>query len=129
MSAIRCIFVEAVGDGMFRHGDKVLTQGDLPVGAMWYADWYKRKGPDGHCLIVKTPGGIWSVDGRASNCTLPHDNEHCCWVRHGSPPNINVDKNGNTCGCGCSIGLGENWKDYHGFLRNGSLFPHDRGPH
>lgn len=113
-----CYFVEADGKGgFFRDGHPV----QLAPGAMYYADWYSRKGPDGHHLIVITPGGIWHVDNRANNCTRPLDDEHRCWVRHGTPPRITVDKNGDTCGCGCSIGLGPGFRDYHGFLRDGKL--------
>jgi len=121
--AIECFLVEADGKGGFLWDGKQVRLEDLPPGAMWYADWYWRKGPDGHRLFVKTPGGTWSPDGRASNCTRPDDTEHFCWVRHGTPPNITVDKDGNTCGCGCSIGQGEGYRDYHGFLRNGQLVP------
>lgn len=114
---------------------------DAPAGAMWYADWYLDgikntpdyqwyRGPDGRCLIVRVPngrGGVhdWSVDSRCSNCTLPSDNVHKCWVRHGDPPNVTVDKNGATCQAGAgSIGVwNENQTAYawHGFLRNGHL--------
>lgn len=94
----------------------------LPVGAMWVADWFPKNfywdnKTDGH-LHVKTPGGEWNIDSRASNCTLPQDRTHRCWVRHGEPPNITVDKNGDTCAAGAgSIICG----NYHGFLRNGEL--------
>lgn len=97
-------------------------------GAMWYADWmlevddnWNYAGPDGHCLVVRCPNGSdWMIDGRASNCTLPNDKNHKCWVRHGTPPNITVDKNGLTCSAGAgSIMAG----DYHGFLRNGQFDP------
>ncbi len=94
---------------------------------MWYADWMihtpdqkKFVGPDGHCLVVKTPGGEWMVDSVAKNCTKPGDLDHKCWVRHGTVPNITVDKVGNTCAAGAgSIIAGH----YHGFLRNGMLVP------
>jgi hypothetical protein len=120
---IRCFFVEALGDGTARRDGKIINISDLPPGAMWYADWYSRKGPDGHHLIVKTPGGDWHVDGRANNCTRGDDNKHYCWVRHGVPPLITVDKNGDTCGCGASIGQGPGYRDYHGWLRGGELVP------
>lgn len=97
---------------------------DLPPGAMYYADWMllNRKsnlfrGPDGHCLIAITPDGHpWMIDNRASNCTMPDDNEHKCWVRHGHPPLITVDKNGKTCAAGAGSIQTSKW---HGFLRNG----------
>lgn len=97
---------------------------EAPPGAMWFADWMIQpngwyRGPDGHCLIVKVPGNHdWMVDSRANNCTLPNDNEHRCWVRHGLVPNITVDKNGLTCQAGAGSILVPNW---HGHLRNGFL--------
>lgn len=92
----------------------------LPVGAMYDAYWGRRKGPDGISLQVVTPGGDWNVDARASNCTLPNDQEHYCWVRHGDPRtgNVHVDKQGHTCAAGAgSIMCG----GYHGFLHSGFL--------
>ena len=121
---IRCFLVEVDGKGNFlRDMDGWTPLAELPVGGMYFADWYERKGPDGHHLIVKTPGGLWHVDGRASNCTRPEDDQHRCWVRHGAPPDVTVDKNGDTCGCGCSIGQGPGYRDFHGFLRSGILEP------
>ncbi len=105
---------------LYRRDDtgEIMTLHGAPVGAMWYADWYPFKGQDGHSLVVKTPGGEWCIDNRASNCSKPDDDTHRCWVRHGSPPNITVDKNGDSCAAGAgSIAQ----KDYHGFLRNGYL--------
>lgn len=118
-----------------------MTLGEAPVGAMWFADWYLRegdmrpgwdwyRGPDGHCLVVRVPngsGGVhdWMVDSRCSNCTLKDDNVHKCWVRHGNPPDITVDKNGVTCAAGAgSIGVwngNQTAYSWHGFLRNGDL--------
>lgn len=97
-----------------------MTLEQAPAGAMWFADWMPDgyKGSDDHALMVRTPGGDWAVDSRAPNCTLPHDNEHRCWVRHGTPPDITVDKNDTTCSAGAgSIAVGK----YHGFLRDGYL--------
>lgn len=93
-----------------------------PAGAMWYADWMQDDphmlGPDGKCLCVMTPGGEWMIDSRASNCSMPNDIVHKCWVRHGIPPLITVDKNGITCQAGAGSILAGN---YHGFLHNGIL--------
>jgi hypothetical protein len=99
------------------------TIGDAGPGAMWFADWMGSYngmgiGPDGHSLMVRTPGGDWCVDSRASNCTMPEDNEHRCWIRTGEPPIITVGKNGFTCAAGAGSILCGN---YHGFLRNGVL--------
>lgn len=110
----------------YRQDNKELfTLRDSPPGAMWYGDWMltegsnRFRGPDGHCLMVRLPNGNeWHIDSQASNCTMPGDDEHKCWVRHGDPPNITVDKNGHTCAAGGgSIQSG----DYHGFLRNGEF--------
>lgn len=73
---------------------------------------------DGPHLCVQTPGGRWVIDSRASNCGLPFDYEHRCWIRHGDPPAITVDKHGVTCAAGAgSIQCG----NYHGFLVDGHL--------
>lgn len=95
-------------------------------GMMWDASWMGENmhGPDGRCLVVVCPDGHeWMIDGPASNCTMPNDrgpfgSAHRCWVRHGTPPLITVDKAGRTCGAGGgSIQAGS----YHGFLRNGEF--------
>lgn len=130
---IRCFWLEPVegSNGLYRRADtgETTTLAAAPVGAMWDASWYREQAKDGVNprlfwapvegvnLIVKTPGGDWYVDGRASNCDQP-DRPHRCWVRHGTAPDITVDKNGDTCGAGAgSIQQGS----YHGFLRNGWL--------
>lgn len=122
------------------------TLADAPPGAVWDAWWvsyrYKRRrpgqppgplepaiatgvgkmiGPDGRCLVVRLPDGHdWMIDSRASNCTLPQDNSHHCWVRTGRPEDgtLHVDKNGNTCAAGAGSILTDKW---HGFLHNGML--------
>lgn len=109
----------------------VYTLRKAPPGAMWHADWMLRegrndyRGPDDHCLVVRLPNKHdWMIDSRASNCTMPDDDVHKCWCRHGEPPNITVDKNGNTCAAGAgSIGSGKENEPgyYHGFLQNGEL--------
>lgn len=91
-------------------------------GACWDAWWMPfSRGDDGICLMVRCPGGHdWMVDSRASNCGLPDDKVHKCWIRHGDPRecHVTVDKNGITCNAGAgSIGT-PNW---HGFLRDGQL--------
>ena len=101
--------------------DNGLPLREAPIGSLWDAFWYpnERRGPDGLYLLAKCPGGgIWSIDGRASNCGLPQDHEHRCWVRHGSPKDgtIHVDKNGLTCQAGGGSIQTHNW---HGFLTRG----------
>jgi hypothetical protein len=96
-----------------------ITLRDAPPGAMWDAEWYHdwRTGPDGRSIVAVCPDGShWFIDGPASNCTMPGDKEHRCWVRHGTPPMLTVNKIGNTCAAGGgSIAV----KGYHGFLVNG----------
>lgn len=109
--------------------DRIETDGitrwphrQLPVGAMWWASWMPKNmywdNKEDDNLMVITPGGEWCIDSRASNCTMKEDRLHRCWVRHGTPPDIHVDKGGQTCAAGAgSIQCG----DYHGFLHHGSL--------
>lgn len=107
---------------------ELTTLEKAPAGAMWRAWWMQHEGRfwdwDNQTeapLMCKTPsGGEWNIDGRASNCTLPNDMLHRCWVRHGTPPMLTVDKNGLTCGAGAGSILSRGW---HGFLRNGELVP------
>ena len=110
-------------EALYRRGDdgSITTLRAAPDGAMWDAWWYPWKGPDGRSLIARCPGGHdWAIDARASNCALPGDEEHRCWIRHGEPPLITVDKDGLTCAAGAgSIQAGA----YHGFLRNGRFEP------
>ena len=92
-------------------------------GATWDAWWMPEnwKGADGIALMVRCPDGHdWHVDSRASNCGLPDDNVHKCWVRHGDPREcrVTVDKNGVTCSAGAGSIQTPNW---HGFLRDGQL--------
>lgn len=115
------------------HGNNMTLQ-TAPPGACWDAWWMYRdygpigdvadeeaRGPDGRCLVVKCPNGVdWHIDSRALNCTMPNDNAHKCWVRHGSPEegNLHVDKNGHTCGAGAgSI----RFTNFHGFLHQGYI--------
>lgn len=127
---------------------QLITLRDAPVGAMYYVDQFNdyyanMRGPDGRTLVVKTPGGEWCIDARASNCDSPckhcgvpykdhpqagcgayldKNPEHRCWVRHGQAPHVHVDKNGNTCGAGAGsfVDASQRW---HGFLHNGVLTP------
>lgn len=107
--------------------DELVTIRNVPHGGMWYAEHYGKYpnmcGPDEKALMVKVMGHDWHVDGRASNCTMPTDNTHRCWIRHGTVPNITVDKQGHTCQAGAGsiwvrMGKPDGW---HGFLRNGRL--------
>lgn len=114
---------------LYRRSDtgELTTIQDAPPGASWDATWYHDlptyRGPDGRSIMVKCPDGHeWCIDSRASNCTMPSDDVHKCWVRHGTPEkcDLTVDKNGFTCNAGAgSIAT----PGYHGFLRNGEFTP------
>lgn len=92
-------------------------------GAMYDCFWAKKfwKGEDGKSLMLVLPDGTpWQIDGVCSNCPWADGSHpgHKCWVRHGTPPDITVDKNGYTCpvGAGSIASPG-----YHGMLENGYL--------
>lgn len=113
-------------DMIYRRSDsgEVGIWEDMPVGAVRELSWLRSRthmiGPDGRAIECKTPGGDWWIDNRASNCTMPDDRVHRCWVRHGRPEDgtLHVDKNGHTCAAGAgSIALPK----WHGFLHNGVL--------
>jgi hypothetical protein len=130
---------------LFRREDtgEEMTTEDAPAGAIWNAWWYGKfaRGEDGLSLVCKLPGGHdWLIDGVASNCDSRCANcrqprqacgckypngfrdsrPHKCWVRHGAPPNLTVDKQGITCGAGAGSIIVPGW---HGFLVNGVLKP------
>lgn len=98
---------------------ELVTLHDALPGAIWNAHWMPDtyKGPDGRCLVCRTPGGDWMLDSRASNCTRPGE-PHQCWVRHGEPPDLHVDKDGDTCAAGAGSIMVGTW---HGFLHRGYL--------
>lgn len=121
-----------------------LSSRKLPIGACYEMerrgvpdnDWCRKYGDetgkypwagyDGKAIACKLPsGGWWHIDGRCSNCTLPNDNTHRCWVRHGTIGELlTVDKNGKTCGGGAGSIIDNDRNGntvFHGFLRNGVL--------
>ncbi len=119
-------------DLLYRRTDtgEIMPLRDVPPGGMWYSDWMlcpgsdRWRGPDGHSLTVRVPASYhtgrtdWPIDGRANNCTRPDDTVHKCWVRHGVPPEITVDKAGDTCAAGGGSIL---VPGYHGMLQGGYL--------
>lgn len=123
------VFTEHLYDG----GPERTTLRDAPVGAMYDATWTHYppyQGSDGVSLHVIVPDDPatgtkhpWCVDGRASNCDMKSDFVHKCWVRHGVPPDVTVDKCGVTCGAGAGSIQTSGW---HGFLVGGWL-REDRG--
>ena len=110
-------------------GEEHTHKKDFGVGAMWRATWIPRNWDwtnetEPH-IYVCCPNGEdgtrdWDIDSRAANCTMPHDKKHRCWIRHGVPPNLTVDKQGLTCAAGAGSIAMPKW---HGFLRNGELVP------
>lgn len=116
---------QVFSDHLYRRTDtgEILTLDGAGPGAMWNSEYLNDNammtGPDGLSLTVKCPNGReWLIDGPCSNCGSPDDKVHKCWCRHGTPPQITVDKDCNTCSAGAgSIQAG----DYHGFLRNGEF--------
>lgn len=95
---------------------------NLPVGALYAAKMDElATGHDGWTIVCRLPEGHnWNIDSRASNCTMPTDTVHRCWVRHGTiGDKLTVDKSGVTCRAGAgSINVDGIW---HGFLKNGRL--------
>jgi hypothetical protein len=81
--------------------------------------WTNCSGTHRHAVLPD--GGHWGLDGRCSNCTLPKDTEHRCWVITGSQANLTSNKAGRTCSAGAgSIVSPRGW---HGFLKNGLWEP------
>lgn len=77
---------------------------DLPVGALYYADWMECwLGPDNRHLVVRTPSGDWSPDGPSKDGSRP-------WTRTGAPPYV-------TARPSIDFGPGR----FHGFLTDGIL--------
>lgn len=94
---------------LYRQGDHaalLVTMAKAPVGAMWYGDWYSWRGPDGHCLVVRTPGGDWVVDGPSYT---NGQRSGAGWARSGEVPNVTASPSIHFVG------------RYHAFLRDGVL--------
>lgn len=81
-----------------------------------YARWENCDGQHLHGVLPN--GRYWDIDSRAGNCGSPDDRQHRCWVRHGEPPAVHVDKAGLTCTAGAGSIVGG---DYHGFLHHGTF--------
>jgi hypothetical protein len=103
-------------------GEQKKSQHDYGIGAMWRACWLPKNfewdnETEPH-LYVCTPGGDWDMDQRCKNCSSPEDKIHRCWIRHGIPPNITVNKKGVTCNAGAGSIAQKTW---HGFLKEGKF--------
>jgi hypothetical protein len=104
-----------------KKGREYLLRDNVP--GMMYDAWWLHDtqyvGADGRSIMVVCPDGHeWCIDSRASNCDMKKDTEHKCWIRHGEPPMLTVDKNGKTCGAGAGSIQTPKW---HGFLVNGKF--------
>ena len=107
---------EFLPDDYWQHNYQVLYRRDegndlwllseVQAGAMWNADWLtdQYKGPDGLCLVVRTPGGDWTIDGPSWHLGVRGPG----WTRTGIPPRITVSPSILQPG-------------YHGWLRDGVL--------
>jgi hypothetical protein len=117
----RQVFTDRLYDtpsGKPEPGDCFWSTWNHDNGRCLFPGWTNCSGP--HLVVVLPNGHWWDVDSRASNCTMPQDKVHRCWVRRGEPPNVHVDKNGPTCAAGAGSILADG---YHGFLHNGYLTP------
>jgi hypothetical protein len=94
---------------LFRRLDngELVTLQAAPVGAMWNAAWLERPGPDGICLMVRTPGGEWPVDGPSYHGGKIRKERG--WKRSGAIPDVTASPSIMIPG------------KYFGFLRSGWL--------
>jgi hypothetical protein len=88
------------------HVTLMTTLAEAPIGALWDADWYNWKGPDGRCLVLKTPGGDWVIDGPSSS---NDGSKGPPWTRTGEVPMVTASPSIHFPG------------KFHGWLRNGIL--------
>lgn len=124
------VYTSHLYEGIDPQGVKVTTTlREAPVGAMWDAHWMSAswKGNDGKSIVVMIPGRHdWCIDAIASNCKKRDDRDHRCWIRHGTPPNLTVDKRAGVDGASaattCDAGAGSiQTSEWHGYLRDGEL--------
>lgn len=95
--------------------------GAAEPGSIFVADWLPRDfdNVERHLICVLPNGHHWRMTGRASNCTMPEDRKHRCWVVHEETPGVfHVDKDGHTCAAGAGSIAAPGW---HGFLHHGEL--------
>jgi hypothetical protein len=84
-----------------------------------HAGWTNCDGK--HIDVILPDGGYWDTCSRASNCTMKDETTHRCWVVHGTPPLLTVNKAGKTCQAGAGSIVSNGPQKWHGFLRNGEL--------
>lgn len=103
-------------DGHLHPGDMYWQPHYYDSQDCWPSGWTNCPGV--HLNVMLPNRHSWDIDSRASNCTLPTETTHRCWIREGTPPKVTAGKAGHTCSAGAgSIRSG----DYHGFLRDGVL--------
>ena len=125
---------------------EVKRSDQLPIGALYAIerdadilfDQFPPCGYDGlsiACVLIGNGGPDsrhhWYIDYKASNCTMPDDDKHRCWVRHGTVgEKLTVNKEPiqgpNGLITSCQAGAGSFFMDnqsWHGFLTNGELKP------
>lgn len=99
---------------------KEMTISEAPIGAMWNEPGHRPltlPSEDGLCLVVKTPGGNWCVDGPSwENGVKKADR---AWKRTGTPPNITANPSIHILTTG--LDGSERRTVYHGWLRDGVL--------
>src|ERR1700730_10689997 len=95
----------------------------VPPGAMY---WMHRKiwcvvhhVPCSHLCVVTPGGNVWDIDSIGCQRFYPHN----CWIRHGDPPNVTDDKDGQTCDAGRGSFGGNGC---HVFLCDGEFIDLDR---
>jgi len=104
---------------VYRTADgKDMTLSEAPVGAMWNERAGKKTvTEDGLCIVVKTPGGNWCIDGPSwENGVMKA--EHA-WTRTGRPPNITANPSIHILTSG--LDGSDRRTVYHGWLRDGVL--------
>lgn len=99
---------------------------ELPIAACFASDLEFPRGYDGKTIACKLPSErLWYIDSRASNCSMPDDYEHRCWVRHGTiGDKLTIDKSGKTCNAGAGSIIDRDHNGviiFHGSLINGVL--------
>lgn len=119
-------FVEGITSPIMRNlvtGER-LASNKLPIGALYAA---RSVGSGGYApgydklaiMCVCPDRWHWPIDGRASNCTMKDDDNHRCWVRHGTvSERVHVDKKGFTCAAGAGSLQIPGW---HGYLHEHQL--------
>lgn len=94
---------------------ELVTLRNAPAGALWNAEWFPERGPDGRSLCLQLPGGsAWHIDGpsarQLADVTAPRfaPGRPAAWQRWGAVPKITVTPSVLTPG-------------FHGVVKDGYL--------